>query len=224
MSSALPQHSEFAQLTRHALCSLVNLRELWLSHNAIDELPQTIGNLKKLKSLDVQFNQLAWLPETIGRLQGLLELDLRNNPLSPKIAKRLFKKGEGRILIMELKKDMATCVREDLLAIVDEIGQHKSHELAIMVCDALIDEFGGSTEAIAKLVRNAFTLIPRNLIDADAVKIKEMFDVRFIEGQGTQSLSSKKKIICGFPWIPTGTGTVQVNQYGDEYMSSEGIW
>eukprot|EP00656_Telonema_subtile_P044306 TRINITY_DN5058_c0_g1_i2.p1 TRINITY_DN5058_c0_g1~~TRINITY_DN5058_c0_g1_i2.p1 ORF type:complete len:102 (-),score=31.72 TRINITY_DN5058_c0_g1_i2:49-354(-) len=89
------------------LCSLRHLQELWLSHNAIDELPDSVGKLTKLRSLDLQSNQITWLPETLGRLQQLGELDLRNNPLAPKLAKRLFKKGTGRILVMELVKDLS---------------------------------------------------------------------------------------------------------------------
>jgi len=204
--------------------SLKNLRELWLSHNAITELPEAVGKLTKLVSLDLQFNQLHCLPETLGRLQLLRELDLRNNPLSPKLAKRLFKKGPGRILVMELQKDMATCVQADLLEVVARIGQHRDQALAQRVTDMLIDEFGGSTAALAKLVRNAFTLIPRNLRDADPVLVKQMFDARFEEAKGTESLSSKKKVICGFSWIPTGTGVIQTNQYGDEWLSRDGIW
>jgi len=206
------------------IACLKNLHELWLSHNAISELPDAIGKLTKLRSMDLQFNQLSWLPETLGRLQQLGELDLRNNPLSPKLAKRLFKKGPGRILVMELQKDMATCVRQDLLEIVARIGQHRDQGLAQKVTDMLIDEFGGSTQAIAKLVRNAFTLIPRNLRDADPVLVKQMFDARFEEAKGAQSLSSKKKVVCGFSWIPTGTGVIQTNQYGDEWLSRDGIW
>eukprot|EP00658_Telonema_sp_P-2_P078806 TRINITY_DN7473_c0_g1_i1.p1 TRINITY_DN7473_c0_g1~~TRINITY_DN7473_c0_g1_i1.p1 ORF type:complete len:279 (+),score=87.41 TRINITY_DN7473_c0_g1_i1:162-998(+) len=204
--------------------SLRNLQGLWLSHNAIEELPDSIGKLSKLRSLDLQFNQLAWLPETLGRLQMLGELDLRNNPLLPKLAKRLFKKGPGRILVKELQKDMATCVRKDLLEVVAEIGQHRDPELAMAVTEMLIDEFGGETLALCKLVRNAFTLIPRNLKDADPVLVKQMFDARFEEGKGAQSLSSKKKVVCGFSWIPTGTGIIKTNQYGDEYLSRDGIW
>eukprot|EP00657_Telonema_sp_P-1_P003674 TRINITY_DN18661_c0_g1_i1.p1 TRINITY_DN18661_c0_g1~~TRINITY_DN18661_c0_g1_i1.p1 ORF type:complete len:263 (+),score=65.65 TRINITY_DN18661_c0_g1_i1:123-911(+) len=207
-----------------AVGSLRNLHELWLSHNALIELPDSVGKLSKLRSLDLQFNRLRWLPETLGRLQQLGELDLRNNPLEPKLAKRLFKKGPGRILVMELQKDMGTCVRKDLLEVVAEIGQHRDHDLAVKVTEMLIDEFGGTTSALAKLVRNAFTLIPRNLNDADPVLIKQMFDARFEEGKGTLSLSTRKKVVCGFPWIPTGTGLLATNQYGDEYLSRDGIW
>merc|ERR1711988_1196333 len=202
---------------------LKNLRELWVSHNALVELPDSIGNLLQLRSLDVQFNELTMLPETIGRLLHLQDLDLRNNPLSPKLAKRLFNKGKGRILVMELRKDMFTCVVEDLLDVIKQIGQHRYDEEPQRLTEELIDEFGGSTAALAKLVRNAFTLVPRNLREAKASVIKTMFDARFDLAQGP-SLSEKKKITCGFPWIPTGTGTVQRGTYGDEFYSPVGIW
>lgn len=206
------------------LGKLTNLRELWLSHNNLQELPQSIGSLLKLKSLDLQYNQLNMLPETIGRLLQLVDLDLRNNPLNPKLAKRLFKKGEGRIIVMELRKDMYNCVLEDLLDIVMQIGQHRFNEEAKTLTDQLVDEFGGSTAALSKLVRNAYTLVPRNLKEADAALIKRMFDARFQEAKGAQSLSSRKKITCGFPWIPTGTGTLKRGTYGDEYWHPDGIW
>merc|ERR1711988_1289363 len=190
---------------------LKNLRELWVSHNALVELPDSIGNLLQLRSLDVQFNELTMLPETIGRLLHLVDMDLRNNPLSPKLAKRLFNKGKGRILVKELQKDMFTCVVEDLLDVIKKIGQHRYDEDAKRLTEELVDEFGGSTAALAKLVRNAHT-------------IKKMFDARFQEAKGAQSLSSKKKITCGFPWIPTGTGVKQQGTYGDEFWGPEGIW
>lgn len=207
-----------------AVGQLTNLRELWLSHNDLEELPESIGDLQQLRSLDVQFNQLITLPETMGRLTKLVDLDMRDNPLTPKLSKRLFKKGGGRILVKELKKNMYTCVVEDLEEVVIKIGQHRYNEDAKRLTEELIDEFGGSTAALAKLVRNAFTLIPRNLRDADAKLIKTMFDARFQEAKGTQSLSSKKKITCGFPWIPTGTGVKEQSTYGDEFWSPVGVW
>lgn len=207
-----------------AIGELTSLRELWLSHNDLMELPDSIGMLMQLRSLDLQHNQLLVLPESIGRLELLVDLDLRNNPLSPKLAKRLFKKGEGRILVKELKKDMFTCVREDLCEALHQIGQHRYDEDANRLTDELVDEFGGSTAALAKLVRNASTLVPSNLSEADPRTIKMMFSARFTEAKGTESLSSKKKITCGFPWLPTGTGVARRGTYGDEFWSPEGIW
>jgi len=203
---------------------LKNLRELWLSHNSLEELPENLGLLLSLKSLDLQYNQLINLPESIGRLEKIVDLDLRNNPLSPKLAKRLFKKGGGRVLVKELKNNMFTCVVEDLHEIIAKIGQRRYDEDAERLTKDLIDEFGGGTRALAKLVRNAYTLIPRNLSEADAADIKLKFDARFQEAKGTISLKDKKKFGCGFPWIPTGGGTTQVSTYGDEFYSPEGIW
>jgi hypothetical protein len=142
---------------------------------------------------------------------------------------------------------MYTCVCEDLLEIVMKIGQHRYNEVgpllgllprrvccssplpsvpqdAKVLTAAIIDEFGGNTAALAKLVRNAYTLVPSNLSEASAPLIKTMFDARFKEGQGSQSLSEMKKITCGFPWIPTGTGTKKRGTYGDEFWAPEGIW
>jgi len=203
---------------------LKNLRELWLSHNGLEELPPSIGMLLQLRSLDLQYNQLNALPESIGRLEQLVDLDLRNNPLTPKLAKRLFKKGEGRILVKQLKQDMFTCVYEDLGEILAKIGQRRYDEDAKRLTDELVDEFGGSTAALAKLVRNAETLVPSNLSEAEGPKIKSMFDARFQEAKGTESLSNKKKITSGYAWLPTGAGTAKKSTYGDEFWSPDGIW
>ena len=43
-----------------------SLRELWLSHNSLVELPESIGLLLQLRSLDLQYNQLNTLPEVRG--------------------------------------------------------------------------------------------------------------------------------------------------------------
>merc|ERR1711959_48514 len=212
------------QLVPEEIGELKGLKELWLAHKGVVELPQNLGLLLQLRSLDVQFNQLNTLPETIGRLEQLVDLDLRNNPLSPKLAKRLFKKGGGRVLVKELKNNMFTCVVEDLEEIITKIGQHRYDEHAKRLTEELIDEFGGVTAALAKLVRNAYTLIPRNLSEADARDTKVKFDARFQEAKGTMSLKDKKKFGCGFPWIPTGTGTKRRGTYGDEFFSPEGIW
>merc|ERR1711865_38072 len=106
---------------------------------------------------------------------------------------------EGRILVKQLQKDISTCVYEDLLEIINKIGQHRYAEDARRLTDELVNEFGGSSAALAKLVRNAYTLVPSNLSEAEAPLVKKMFDARFQEAKGTQSLTDKKKITCGYP-------------------------
>merc|ERR1712153_189337 len=69
-----------------------NLSRLDLSHNCLTAVPEQLGNLVNLRELWLSHNAIDELPQSIGNLKKL------------KIAKRLFKKGEGRILIMELKK------------------------------------------------------------------------------------------------------------------------
>jgi len=58
-----------------------NLDELKLSDNQIEELPEEIGELKKLKWLYLPYNNLQSLPKEIGNLENLEELDLNFNKI-----------------------------------------------------------------------------------------------------------------------------------------------
>jgi hypothetical protein len=65
-----------------ALGRLSSLRQLFLAHNQLQELPPALGELEQLEHLDLSSNRLQALPASIGRLQRLVRLDLRGNQLS----------------------------------------------------------------------------------------------------------------------------------------------
>lgn len=67
---------------------LYNLEELEMYSNEIEEIPEGIGQLKKLKILDLQYNEIRIIPDEISKLSNLEELVLMNNyidSINPKI-------------------------------------------------------------------------------------------------------------------------------------------
>jgi Leucine-rich repeat (LRR) protein len=56
----------------------------WLtaSHNLLESLPSTIGDLHTLESLDVSHNRLKLLPNTIGDLHKLDRINVGSNDLT----------------------------------------------------------------------------------------------------------------------------------------------
>jgi Leucine-rich repeat (LRR) protein len=60
---------------------LPNLQILYLNHNQLESLPDSIGNLANLQELHVNHNQLESLPNNIGNLANLQELYVHNNQL-----------------------------------------------------------------------------------------------------------------------------------------------
>jgi len=71
--------------------NLTELRELYLHHNHIIHVPESIGDLTKLRRLYLHNNYLSSLPDSIGNLECLSELSLANNNIShfPKSMKNL---------------------------------------------------------------------------------------------------------------------------------------
>ena len=63
-----------------SVTNLVNITQLLLDQNQIEELPEKIGNLKKLKEIQLEFNKISRIPPLIG-LESIEELDLSNNEL-----------------------------------------------------------------------------------------------------------------------------------------------
>jgi hypothetical protein len=78
-----------------------NVTTLYLSDNALTELPAAVASLTKLTYLNLDRNQLAALPPEIGSLTGLAYLRLNGNKLTAlpeslgqlKNLKRLYLKG-----------------------------------------------------------------------------------------------------------------------------------
>ncbi|MBQ3368521.1 leucine-rich repeat domain-containing protein [bacterium] len=62
------------------ITNLLNLTYLRLDTNQIEELPEKIGNLKKLKEIQLGFNKISRLPPLIG-LKSIEKLDLSHNEL-----------------------------------------------------------------------------------------------------------------------------------------------
>jgi CCR4-NOT transcription complex subunit 6 len=62
-----------------SLFNYVFLEKLYLNHNKLKALPQTIGQLRKLEHLDLSGNDLTELPEEIGMLTSLKKLYLFDN-------------------------------------------------------------------------------------------------------------------------------------------------
>ncbi|MFX1323465.1 MAG: leucine-rich repeat domain-containing protein [Promethearchaeota archaeon] len=60
---------------------LKNLKELLLWQNELNYLPNPIGNLKNLEILNLRLNQIKELPSSIGKLSSLKELNLHDNQL-----------------------------------------------------------------------------------------------------------------------------------------------
>lgn len=60
---------------------LKSLKVLILDNNMIEELPEDIGDLEKLEWLFLKHNEIKKLPESIGRLQALEQLHLNHNQL-----------------------------------------------------------------------------------------------------------------------------------------------
>lgn len=61
---------------------LTNLEKLWLQDNNLEELPPSIGNLRKLTQLKLTGNRLNALPKEFWRLSSLERLWLNNNSFS----------------------------------------------------------------------------------------------------------------------------------------------
>ena len=64
-----------------ALCSLAQLQSLLLDHNALTQLPESLGSLTLLKRLSVAHNALVELPSSVCRLGSLQLLDVSSNKL-----------------------------------------------------------------------------------------------------------------------------------------------
>ena len=76
---ALPTHS----LTTCYLCAqkafgeLASLRVLYLQHNELKTLPDSVGSLRSLQLVDLSFNQLKTLPKSIRNWEELQWLNLQ---------------------------------------------------------------------------------------------------------------------------------------------------
>ncbi|KAJ9085223.1 hypothetical protein DSO57_1016025 [Entomophthora muscae] len=60
---------------------LMHLRELYLNHNALGDIPDSLGCLTQLEILDLSNNQIYHISNAIGKLTALHHLDVRHNRL-----------------------------------------------------------------------------------------------------------------------------------------------
>ncbi|TFK91615.1 adenylate cyclase-like protein [Polyporus arcularius HHB13444] len=75
-------HAKLSALDDQALAQLTSLEVLYIDHNSIRSLPESLGGLSRLRHLSCSNNHLFTLPSSIGRLQWLETLEAHNNDLS----------------------------------------------------------------------------------------------------------------------------------------------
>lgn len=145
-----------------------SLRTLNLSHNLIDSIPASIGELKGLIELDLSYNNLDKLPEEVefltnlrvlkltgnnlthlpkglGKLKKLKELILTGNPIGlPPV--EVANQGVLSIINYYLHIGQFVRLNEAKLLIVGQGNVGKTHLLNKVVKDTLPD--GGSTKGI----------------------------------------------------------------------------
>lgn len=79
--SGMINFSEVMPNLSKLLHNLINLKELYLIHNQIENIPETIGRLTNLEKLDLRKNRTENIPESIGNLINLKELNLGYNEI-----------------------------------------------------------------------------------------------------------------------------------------------
>lgn len=75
-------YAKLSTLDELALAQLTALEVLFIDHNSLRSLPESLGGLSQLKHLSCSNNHLFTLPSSIGRLQWLETLEAHNNDLS----------------------------------------------------------------------------------------------------------------------------------------------
>ena len=70
------------ELLANSIGDLVNLVQLFVNNNSFSYLPATLKHLKKLRELDVSFNKLTELSMVVADLKGLERLCVEGNPLT----------------------------------------------------------------------------------------------------------------------------------------------
>ncbi len=112
---------------------LRNLTRLCLAPNRLASLPSSIGKLTALRQLQLAGNQLTSLPESVGELAALEELELRDNQLTelPRSIGRL-----DRLRKLELSRNPLRALPEGLTTTA--LGAFEIKELpALDVAQAL---------------------------------------------------------------------------------------
>ncbi|XP_067623256.1 uncharacterized protein [Eurosta solidaginis] len=76
---SMQHNKQLTQLTRTLFRNTPNLHELLLAGNALQQLPNEIGQLKQLQRLNVRNNKLAYIPESVRYLPNLRYIHIRYN-------------------------------------------------------------------------------------------------------------------------------------------------
>ena len=74
-----------AYLTPPCLGNLTNLKELFLDHNKLKSIPNSMSHLRMLVRLDLSFNEIEELPSCIGSIISLYYLEIEGNKLLTKL-------------------------------------------------------------------------------------------------------------------------------------------
>ncbi|KAB8208266.1 glucose-repressible alcohol dehydrogenase transcriptional effector [Aspergillus parasiticus] len=139
------------------------LKELYLNHNKLKAVPQTIGQLRKLEHLDLSGNDLTELPEEIGMLTSLKKLYLfdnnirtlpyemgylyrldtlgiEGNPLNDILKSQIMKEGT-RALIKYLREEMPENPPppDRDWVILDETAGTSTEKITVLSHNALCD-------------------------------------------------------------------------------------
>ena len=73
---------DYFRVIPNEICTLTNLKMLYIDNNEIEELPEDIGNLVNLHTLRCKGNKIKNIPKSIGRLVNLRGFDISNNQLT----------------------------------------------------------------------------------------------------------------------------------------------
>ena len=95
------------ELLPDCIGEIQSLRCIWLTKNRLKTLPHTIGNLVRLRELYVDENILTDIPNEIGRLTSMTKLSLRYNRLTS-LPAELSCCAKLRDLVVAQNKDIAT--------------------------------------------------------------------------------------------------------------------
>ena len=142
-----------------SLGNLQVLATLNLDHNSLQSLPETLGNLQDLTMLSLEHNNLESLPESLSNLQSLTILYLRANKLKD-IPDSLG--SLQRLIQLDLGCNKLTHLPESL------VGLKVLTELSLSSNQfAYLPEFLGSLRSLVslRLRNNQFTKLPESLVN-----------------------------------------------------------
>ncbi|MFX0063452.1 MAG: leucine-rich repeat domain-containing protein [Candidatus Hermodarchaeota archaeon] len=151
------------------ISNLKNLQTLHLEKNGLEELPFSLGTLTTLKTLGLYGNRLRSLPESFGKLKNLKDLDLSENYL------RFLPDSFGQLSLL-VTLNMR---KNELVSLTETIGGLQSlQQLEIQdnLLKTLPDSLGNlKTLKTINLERNQINMIPEafnNLIELEELNLK----------------------------------------------------